>query len=263
MIRIDCQGLSGSDLSDTEQVKGAYDCLVKNGYAILDHVVPVETIASLLVEFYERYPRYLAEERAEDTLEVGDRRSLVPIQFAGRFADPLIYANPAVVAVARLALSETAILETYGAVVSSPGADKQHIHRDAPLLFDSAIAPMLPAHALNFALPLVEMNELHGSTTLWPGSHRWPKRNDEAASQTPVIPVGSCILWDYRLFHSGTANRSTRHRPFVYATYARRWYQDPVNFEEGERRRLTFADGFLSSVPETLRKLFSHVGQAP
>ena len=263
MIRIDCRGLWGSDPSDTEPVKRAYDCLVRNGYAILDHVVPEETIAALLAEFHADYPQYVGDAGVEEAFDIGDRRMLLPLRLAGRFADPLVYGNPVVVAVARLALSDTAILETYGAVVSQPGAKQQHVHRDAPLLFDSAIAPMLPAHALTFALPLVEMNDLHGSTSLWPGSHRWPRRDDAVEPQTPVIPAGSCVLWDFRLYHRGTPNRSTRHRPFVYATYARRWYQDPVNFEEGQRQRLILDDDFRSAVPENLRALFAHVGQAP
>jgi ectoine hydroxylase-related dioxygenase (phytanoyl-CoA dioxygenase family) len=159
----------------------------------------------------------------------------------------------------RLALSETAILETYGAVVSLPEADEQHIHRDGPPLFDSAISPLLPSHALTFALPLVEMNDEHGSTAFWPGSHRWRTLNEAAPSEVPVVPVGSCLLWDFRLFHRGTPNRSKRYRPFVYATYARRWYQDPVNFESDTRQRLNFDGDFLQGVPESARCLFAHV----
>lgn len=263
MIRIDCQGLAGGDLSNSEQVKRAYDCLVRNGYAILDRVVPQETIEALRHEFDTRYPQYLRDEPQAEALEIGDRRTLVPVHLAGRFGDPMIYANRPVLAVVRLALGDTAILESYGAVVSLAGAKEQSIHRDGPPLFDSAISPILPAHALTLALPLVEMNDTHGSTCLWPGSHRWPRLDEAAPSEAPVVPVGSCVLWDFRTFHRGTANRSMRHRPFVYATYARRWYQDPVNFEEGDRQRLVFEGEFLQGVPQDARMLFSHVRQQP
>lgn len=266
MVRIDCQGLSSglSDdrLSNSEQVRQAYECLVKNGYAILDHVLPRETVDALRREFEERYAGRLAGAPGDDTLEIGDRRLLFPLPLAGGFADPLVYAHPVLVALARLALADDAIIEAYGAVVSLPGAERQHVHRDGPALFDSAISPLLPAYALTVALPLVEMNDTHGTTTLWPGSHRWPKADESAPCVSPVVPVGSCALWDFRLYHCGTPNKSTRPRPFVTATYARRWYQDPVNFEDGARPRLAFDRDFLARVPVPARALFAHVAPA-
>ena len=45
----------------------------------------------------------------------------------------------------------------------------------------------------------------------------------------------------------------------VYATYARRWYQDPVNFKKEALQRLVFDPGFLQGVPEDMRPLFAHV----
>jgi ectoine hydroxylase-related dioxygenase (phytanoyl-CoA dioxygenase family) len=118
---------------------------------------------------------------------------------------------------------------------------------------------MLPAHALTYALPLIEMNELHGSTTLWPGSHRWRNDNDKSEEITPVIPIGSCMLWDFRLTHSGTANKSSTPRPMVYCTYSRPWYKDPVNFRKKRKmRRVDFDPALLEALPEDTRKLLVH-----
>ena len=267
MIRIDCTPLfrspraqgAGDDLTGSEPIRQAYDCLVKNGYAILDHVLPDPLMADLKRAFEQRYSTYFSDEPSDEKLAIGDRRALLALHMADGFGDPLVYANPAVVALARLALGRDAILESYGAVLSLPGAARQHVHRDGPALFDSAISPLLPAHALTVALPMIEMNELHGTTTLWPGSHRWPKPNETKPSISPVVPVGSCMLWDFRLYHCGTANQSERRRPFVYATYARRWYQDPINFEQGSHERLAFDEDFLGQVPENARSLFAHL----
>lgn len=202
---------------------------------------------------------FLNEAPEGEALEVGDRRNLFALPFAGAFADPLVWANPAIVALARLALADEVVLESYGVVVSLPGAERQHFHRDGPGLFDSAISPLLPAHALTVALPLVEMNETNGTTALWPGSHRWQKTDKDAPSFSPVVPPGSAILWDFRTYHSGTANNSAHPRPLITATFARRWYQDPVNFEQGTRRRLAFDDAFLAGVPARTRSLFAHL----
>lgn len=48
----------------------------------------------------------------------------------------------------------------------------------------------------------------------------------------------------------------------VYATYARPWYQDPVNFIKAAQQRLVFEPTFLQSMAEDVRPLFSHVREA-
>jgi len=259
MIRIDCRGLSGGDLSKAEPIRLAYDCLVKNGYAILDHVLAEDKARQLNADFNSHSARYLQNREFEDTLAVGDRRHMVPIDLAGAFRDPVVYANPVVVAVVREALGWDAILESFGVVISLAGSSQQHIHRDGRPLFDSVISPLLPAHALTFALPLVDMDEAHGTTALLPGSHRWKDYDKEGAAEAPGIPVGSCALWDFRLFHGGTANRSDVNRSMVYGTYARPWFQDVDNFVKEAQQRLAFDESFLESVPEDRRSLFSHL----
>ena len=259
MIRIDCGGLAAENLADTAQIQGAYDCLMKDGYAILDHVVAEDKILALRAEFYQRYARYLADQEVADTSQIGDRRYMAPLAFSGGFADPAVFANPYVIAVVREALEADAILEAYGAIVALSGAAAQHFHRDSPLLFNSAISAILPAYAVRLALPLVEMNELHGTTAIWPGSHRWTDLKTDLAPQYPVVPIGSCLLWDFRLCHRGSENRSAEHRPMVHATYARRWYHDPVNFEKKTLQRLIVEPQFLQGIPDDTRKLLSHV----
>lgn len=264
MTRIDFRGLmtahqAGTDLTEIEPIRAAFESLTKDGYAVLDHVVAPDKIAVLRREFESRYRRYFQDNELEDTLEVGNRRYMVPVELAGPFADPDIYANAAVVAVARHALDITAVLESFGAVISLSDAKQQHIHRDGPVLFDSAISAMLPAHALTFVLPLIDMNEEHGTTALWPGSHRWRKRDESVPPIAPEVPAGSCLMWDFRLYHGGTPNRSTAPRPILYSTYARRWYQDPRNFEKPTQRRLVYDQAFVRSVPEPHRPLFDHL----
>jgi hypothetical protein len=261
MIRIDCSNISG-DPAKSEPVRLAYDCLVKDGYAILDHVFPEEQIRALNREFHEHYAKYQEDREFDETSKVGNRRFLVPIDLAGGFGDPFLYANPLIVALVRETLDPDAILEAYGAVVSLPGSAEQHTHRDGPLLFSNDISPLLPAHALTFGIPLLEMNELHGTTALFPGSHRWKERDDKASPQAPIVPVGSCIIWDFRIYHRGLPNNSDQARPLLYATYARRWYQDPGNFEKAAQRRLSFEPAFLERLSDDSRRLFSHVDPA-
>ena len=185
---------------------------------------------------------------------------MIALRLTGGFGDPIVFANPYVVALVREILEPTAILEAYGAVVSLTGALAQPDHHDAPHLYGSDISALLPAHALTFALPLIEMNEIHGTTSLLPGSHRWRTVNAAGERIEPVIPIGSCMLWDFRLLHAGTANISTRPRPMVYCTYARPWYRDPVNFRKKKMRRVDFEPAFLETLSEDTRKLIPEPG---
>lgn len=259
MIRINCLGVPTDGLEQSAEVQAAFDCFTRHGYALLDNIIPRDRIQSLEAEFLERYRDYLQDREADDSLEVGKRRFMMPLHFSGDLGDLPIFANPYVIAVVRRILGTDAILEAFGAILSLCGSEAQYVHRDGPNLFESEISVMLPAHALTFALPLVEMNEETGTTALWPGSHRRTAHDPDLTPERPVVPPGSCLMWDFRLYHGGTANKSARHRPMVYCTYARRWYQDPVNFSKATQRRLVFEPGFLESVPDGLRPLFAHV----
>ncbi|HTR85270.1 MAG TPA: phytanoyl-CoA dioxygenase family protein [Reyranella sp.] len=261
LLRIDCREISGEP-AKSEQIQRAYDCLTRHGYAILDHVLPGEKMGALKAEFEARHARYLENREYDETLEVGTGRFLVPVALSGPFADPELYANPFIMAMVHQALDTDAVLDNFGAIVSHAGAEKQHFHRDASPLFDSAIAAMLPAHALTVALPLVDMNEEHGTTAIWPGSHRWKSENhrdEKVQPLAPTIPVGSAFMWDYRLFHNGTPNVSPRARPMIYGSYARSWYRDAANFKKRTQRRLWYDDAFLETVPRPNRRLFARV----
>lgn len=258
MIRIDFGGVSLDSIADCRQLEDAYACFTRHGYAILDHVIPEQVIRTLGVEFSELHANCATASEGEDSLEVGKRRLMFALPLSGGFANPLIFANPYVLPLIRRLLDEDAILEAFGVINSLGGAPPQHVHRDGPPLFDSEISMILPAHALTCAIPLVDMDHRSGTTAIWPGSHRWKERDPSAGAIHPHVPVGSCVMWDFRTYHSGGANLSGRARPMVYSTYARRWYQDPVNFEKKGLHRLVFDDDFLGRLPTDLRRLLSH-----
>ena len=259
MIRIDFQGVSTDALAQSEQIRAAADCFTRYGYAILDHVIPQDHVQVLHDEFNDQYKDYIADHEPDDSLQVGNKRFMIPLHLSGNLGAPLVYANPYVIALVREVLGKDAVLEAFGAIISLSGSEAQHPHPDGPPLFGSEISALLPAHALTFALPLVEMNEVSGTTAIWPGSHRWKAYREGVPPERPVVPVGSCVLWDFRLTHSGAPNRSDRPRPMVYATYSRRWYQDPVNFIKAAQQRLVFEPEFIQSLSEDMRPLFAHV----
>lgn len=266
MIRFDFAGLAPSDETFRGRIAAAADGFHRQGYAILDNVLPIETVAALNAEFLEQYQRYLKDEETDEVSKVGKQRYMLALRFAGRFADPVVFANPVVLALVRSLLDVNAVIEAYGAILSLPGAAEQHHHADGPPLFGDALDAMLPPYALTAALPLVEMNEHQGTTALLPRSHRrraGDKGNAEDADKggeliMPVVPPGSCVMWDFRLRHHGTPNASSTPRPMVYCTYSRPWYRDPVNFLYKRRlRRLDFDPAFRDSLPADLQPLLT------
>jgi ectoine hydroxylase-related dioxygenase (phytanoyl-CoA dioxygenase family) len=74
------------------------------------------------------------------------------------------------------------------------------------------------------------MNERFGTTALCPGSHLDYREAVSTKGFEPVIPTGSCVFWDYRLLHAGTANRSAVPRPLLYLMCCRPWFLDHVNY---------------------------------
>lgn len=261
MIRFDCRDAPPDGLADAAAIRGAYDCFVKQGYALLDNVIAPETVAALSTEFHCRHAGYCSDTPSGEFMEVGNRRLMIPVELSGRFGDPLLFANPYVLPLVRLALGPDAVLEAFGAFVALPGAERQHVHRDGPSLFEAGIARILPAHALTAAFPLIEMNDLHGSTAIWLGSHRLLANDAAAANKAPVVPVGSCFLWDFRTCHSGTENRLDRQRPMLYAVYSRPWYKDPVNYGRGVQQRLALAPDLEANAPAEAKALFAHLQQ--
>ena len=265
MTRFDCNGISADSFASSGQLEAAADFFIRQGYVILDGVLPRQRVQDLYRAFVADYAPFLDETARDPAVEVSGRRRMIALRFAGAFADPQVFANPCVLALVRRLLEATAILEAFGCFLSLPGATAQDEHYDGPHLFGQSLSAMLPPYALTCALPLVDMNEVQGSTVLLPGSHRWQDRPERPAELLPVVPQGSCVLWDYRLRHYGTENRSEAPRPLVYCTYARPWYRDPVNFRETpDLQRLDLPPGFVQTLPQDLRGLLQQAaGAAP
>ena len=54
MIRIDFSGVPTKGLSHSKEVEAAFDAFTREGFVILDNIVPRETVRALHEEFLER-----------------------------------------------------------------------------------------------------------------------------------------------------------------------------------------------------------------
>ena len=214
----------------SETIKEASRSFRIDGALIIEDIVDTAVIAEARRAFGEGYSHYLDGSEHEDALRVGDRRLQITINLEPPFDDPRLFANPYLLPVLSTALDDDFVLGAFGIVCSLSSAPAQHRHADGGTLFPrSGIDKLLPAAAITVGIPLLEMNEVHGTTALWLGSHRDANRLEEEGIE-PVVREGSCMLWDFRLKHGGTPNRSALPRPLLYLTYCRPWFVEHLNF---------------------------------
>jgi hypothetical protein len=105
-----------------------------------------------------------------------------------------------------------------GANINLPGSHYQHMHTDSDFYDEFYI--------LN--IPLVDTNEVNGSLSIIPGSHREPysyidyKLKGLYKKRIRVNQsIGSCIVRSSNLWHRGTPNKSLNIRPMINVVFTR------------------------------------------
>jgi hypothetical protein len=217
-----------------------YEALRTHGCLILRGAFDTALIDSLLAEFKSQYggtdlaamEAQAARPAPNAILKVGGGRFEITPRMTGAFGNPQLFANALLCRFLAGALTRDMRLSGFTAIVSHPGADLQHIHRDHAALFDEpGLSATLPHYAINVSVPLIDVDAELGPTAIWPGSHRWAANALATPETATIVPFerGDCVLIDYRTFHTGTPNKSSRVRPILYLVYARTWFFDEVN----------------------------------
>jgi ectoine hydroxylase-related dioxygenase (phytanoyl-CoA dioxygenase family) len=230
-----------------------------DGALIIEDIVDSAIISAARRAFSESYSGYLDGSQHEDTLLTGRRRVIITIELRPPFDDPSLFANPYLIPILNGLLDDGFVIGAFGIVCSLAQAPAQDRHDDGATLFPgSGIDRVLPPAAITVGIPLIEMNSIHVTTELWLGSHRDPNRGSTAEGIEPVVRPGSCVFWDFRLLHRGTANQSITPRPLLYLTYCRPWFVDHLNFtrkKNPKQRPLLAGRSFLSGLPENHQRL--------
>lgn len=223
----------------------------------IDNAFAPETIARLHDAFMARYTSYFREADHPDALYLGDKRYMLTVDLEDPFSDPAVMGAPMVLPIIHHLLGDNCVLGAYTAVISLPGSKNQGLHKDHPALFpDTQWHHTLPSFAIQIIIPLVPLNEHTGTTRFYKGSHRVPTDEVRAlASQDPVVPLGSCLLNDYRCAHRGLGNQSQEVRPILTLIFNRRWFRDFKNYVQQPPIRMSGA--IYKQLPEDLQSLFS------
>jgi len=242
-----------------ETVEHASRCFRKDGALIVEEIFDSAVIVRARQVFGETYAQFCSER--EDVARVGGQRFMMTVNMEPPFDDPQLFANPYLLPILSAALDNHFVIGAFGVVCALPTAPAQHVHDDGGNLFQRPdLDRLLPAAAITVVIPLLEMNAVNGTTALWLASHRDSGAINTEASE-PVVREGSCMLWDFRLKHGGTANRGPFPRPLLYLTYCRRWFLDHLNFnnfkENQKQKPLLASKEFVSGLCEQHQRLLS------
>jgi len=244
---------SESKLQEAADLYNEYGCL------LIRNVYTKEFINALKDSYIKQYEKYFTEREHMDALTVGDKRYMITVKLSTPFNTPKIYANPFFYDLMVGLLGDECILQGLGSVTSLPGSEEQHWHHDhPPLFYDIHIDPHLPSYAITVIIPLIDLNEQTGTTAMMLRSHRYPRGGHPKAGAEiiyPEVPVGSVLLFDYNIRHSGQANKSDQIRPILYNSYSRPWFRDHRNFQK--QNSLIADRKELKKVPEEFLHLFN------
>ena len=205
-----------------------------NTYGMLqiDNAFPVELIQKLQTVFFERYSAYFQDSDHPDALHVGDKRYMLTVDIEDPFDDPRLLGSATVLPIIQRILGEECVLGAFTAVISLPGSRDQQLHKDHPALFpDTRWHFDVPPFSSQIIIPLIPLDEFSGTTRFYKGSHKVLTDDSEALGhQDAMVPLGSCLLNDYRCAHRGLGNRSDLVRPILTLVFNRPWFHDYKNY---------------------------------
>ncbi len=153
------------------------------------------------------------------------------LPFVEPFLHPQVIENPIALSVIDSQFGESCICHYLGNNTPFPGSEYQPVHSDIHPLFPELDAAS-PIYSIVVDIPLVDFREDNGAMEIWPGgTHLMPSGIDIETvskvmhSERVLMPAGSLLIRDARMWHRGTLNRSDAPRPNIALMYARHWFK--------------------------------------
>ncbi|MDA1191306.1 MAG: phytanoyl-CoA dioxygenase family protein [Candidatus Poribacteria bacterium] len=208
-----------------ERLKFAIDQVRVNGYVILESVLTPDFVG----ELHETFMRTLNEYIRRTDSNRGKNRYQMHMPFMEPFNDARIITNTFALPILDALLGEDCVCHYFASDTPLPGSEHQNVHSDIHRLFPGMpISP--PTFAAVVNVPLVDFTEENGPVEIWPGgTHLMPEDapmrelTDVVDSKLCLMPAGSILVRDMRMWHRGTPNRSNAARPNMAMIYARYW----------------------------------------
>ena len=247
--------LSAQEIQDgnlaPETLRRAVQLVTMNGYVLFENVLPCELLAELQAEFTRVFDKY----RASTEANRGANRFQMHLPFCAPFNDSAVIENPIALSIIDQLVGPDCVCHYFASDTALPGSDYQNVHADIGLLFPET--PLsLPSYSVVLNIPLVDHREDNGPIEIWPGgTHLMPGGVDMQElsktmhSQPCLMPAGSLLIRDMRMWHRGTPNRSPEARPNLALIYSRPWLK--TNYPPIEISQSTY-----ENLSARARKLF-------
>ena len=220
-----------------ETIESAVNQVLMNGMVVFEKVLPDDLVDRMNERFLEELDRLLKTDPEKTELNVGEfrkNRIRMNLPFDDPFTDPRVIDSDFVLPIVYRLLGEDC--RSFYLSVDAPmkGSTYQNAHGDYFPFFPEADIT-LPTTAVVYNIPLVDVTEENGPMEAWPGTHRTAEfryreiggvdRMAQHIQPTRVIlPKGSIIIRDVRMWHRGTPSYSDQIRPNLAIVYSRGWY---------------------------------------
>jgi hypothetical protein len=209
-----------------ETLQSAIQQVQLNGYVIFEGILPSDLVGELHTAFIQIFEAHVA--RTDPNR--GANRYQMHLPFCPPFNDPHVITHPFILPILEALLGPDGICHYFAADTPMAGSDYQAVHWDIQPLFPENDQIVLPPYSLVLNIPLVEVHEENGPLEIWPGGthllHGRPNIQEVAPimhSERVLMPAGSLLLRDSRMWHRGTPSRSPVPRPHLALIYSRHW----------------------------------------
>jgi ectoine hydroxylase-related dioxygenase (phytanoyl-CoA dioxygenase family) len=251
----------------TETLALAVEQVRNNGFVLFERVLPDD----LLAEMRASFSRLIDEHAQSNDPNRGANRFQMHLPFEAPWNDEQLVASAFVLPIVEALVGEDCICHYLASDTPLPGSDYQETHPDIFPLFPEWPAA-LPPYSIVLNIPLVDATEQNGPLEIWPGgTHHYvadrplvPELAARMHSEPVLMPAGSLLIRDSRMWHRGTPNRSNAPRPNFTAIYSRFWLKlryRPIPIAQAaydrlsERAQHLFRLENISEQPESLPEL--------
>lgn len=261
-IRLMEQELATRQLNP-ETLAVAVEQVKVNGYIVFEKVLSAEKVGLLREAFDPLFDEYVGRKG----YNTGTNRAQMHLPFVDPFNSEDVVCHSIAMAVIDRVIGEFSHISYFASDTPMPGSDYQNVHCDCESLFPDLSVP-LPAYSLVLNIPLVDVSEENGPLEVWPGgTHLNPDRANHDTldntinphlhivraaegmlSEKVIMPAGSIVIRDLRMWHRGTPNRSNYRRTNIALIYNRHWY--------GTRGGIHIPQETFDALPERAKQLF-------